>query len=366
VRDLHRRDAVSRGSRGGRAVAVVLAGLLAAAAAARADDDVSNFQLMRPIWSLGFGDAGWLFDYRGAEKRAIVAVFPLAMVGAKDDQGARESDATTRLTRAIPLYVAERLFLETTCDVPMNMLVVRNQGPLVTADAPGRDALVRAAGDPAPAVLVSGTLARDVIPLVRVTLEVQTPDGRRSTVVTRVGDEPTLDFLQEIVDAAIGFVVDAKFCERTKLPAALERPPATHVAPYVGALGQLLTQTLADGRVVPVSSLWNEVGMMAWYERLRTELPSLLAPRLIELRGVLLSQSYGGTEYAARLPLVLAELEQADTAGNAVGRLAPLVYAKAGRGDACEAAKSRLAADKEPSYAKWLAGVQCRPQTQAR
>lgn len=335
--------------------------------AARADDEVSNFQLMRPVWSLGFGDASWLFDYRGQEKHATVAVFPLAMTGAKDDRTFGENDATTRLTRAIPLYVAERLFLETTCDVPVNMLVVLGRGPFVSGEPLSREALLRAAGSPTPTVLVSGSLAREDIPLVRVTLEVQTPDGRRTTVATRIGDEPTLDFVHELVDATIGFVLDAKLCQRTRVPAALERPPASHLAPYVGGLGQLLWQTFAEGHVLPVSSLWSEVGMMAWYERLRTELPTLLAPRLIELRGVLLSQSYGGTEYAARLPLVMAELEQADTAGNAVGRLAPFVYARAGRADACETAKTRLGADKDPAFAKWLAAVQCRPaQIQAR
>jgi hypothetical protein len=332
-----------------------------------ADEEVSNFQLMRPVWALGFADAGWLFEYRGQEKHATAAVFPLAMTGAKDDKTYRESDTTARLTRAIPLYVAERLFLETTCDVPVNMLVVNGVGPLVSAEPLARDALIRIAGSPTPTVLVSGALAREDIPLVRVTLEVQTPDGRRSTVATRVGDEPTLDFVHELVDAVIGFVVDAKLCERTRVPSSLERPPASHVAPYVGALGQLLSQTFAEGRVMPVSSLWSEVGMMAWYERLRTELPTLLAPRLIELRGVLLSQSYGGTEFAGRLPLVMAELEQADTAGDAVGRLAPLVYAKAGKPDACETAKTRLAADRDPAFSKWLSTVQCRPsQIQAR
>src|SRR5262249_35652457 len=148
---------------------------------------------------------------------------------------------------------------------------------------------------------------------------------------------------------------------------AFDRTPVSHVSPYVGALGQLLSQTFAESKVLPVSSLWSEVGMMAWYERLRTELPNLLAPRLIELRGVLLSQSYGGTEYAARLPLVMSELEQADTAGDAVGRLAPLVYAKAGRPDACETAKTRLANDHDPAFTKWLGTVQCRgTQIQAR
>jgi hypothetical protein len=334
---------------------------------ARAEDEVSNFQLMRPVWALGFSDAAWLFEYRGQEKHATVAVFPLSMAGAKDDKAYRESDTTARLTRAIPLYVAERLFVETTCDVPVNMLVIQGHGPLVSPEPLARDALLRAVGSPTPTVLVSGSLGREDIPLVKVTLEVQTPDGRRSTVVTRIGDEPTLDFVHEMVDAVIGFVVDARLCQRTRVPSSLERPPASHIAPYVGALGQLLSQTFAEGKVMPVGSLWNEVGMMAWYERLRTELPNLLAPRLIELRGVLLSQSYGGTEYSARLPLVMAELEQADTAGDAVGRLAPLVYAKAGKPDACETAKTRLAADKDPSFAKWLATVQCRgSQIQAR
>lgn len=352
---------------GGRLAAALVLAAVGLARPAAALAEVSNFQLMRPVWALGFADAGWLFEYRGQEKHATVAVFPLAMAGAKEDQVYRETDATARLTRAIPLYVAERLYLETTCDVPVNMLVVRDQGPLVSAEAPSREALLRAAGDPMPAVVVSGVLAREQVPLVRASLEIQTADGRRSTVVTRIGDEPTLDFLHEIVDAAIGFVVDAHLCQRTKVPAALERPPVTHVAPYVGALGQLFSQTLAEGRIVPVSSLWSEVGMMAWYGRLRTELPTLLAPRLMELRGVLLSQSYGGTEFSSRLPLVLAELEQADTAGNAVGRLAPLVYARAGKPDACEAAKTRLAVDKDPAYAKWLAAVDCRPgQLQAR
>jgi hypothetical protein len=355
-----------RGRRGGRGVATaVLWVALGAAASHASDQEISIFQLMRPVWALGFADAGWLFDYRGQEKHATVAVFPLALANAKD--GYPENDTTTRLTRAVPLYVAERLFLETTCDVPVNMLVVENQGPIVSTEPLARDALVRVAGSPTPAVLVGGTLAREPVPLVRVTLEVQTPDGRRATTITRIGDEPTLDFLHEMVDAAIGFVVDARLCQRTRVPPYLERPPASHVAPYVGALGQLLQQTFAEGRVLPVSSLWSEVGMMAWYERLRTELPSLLAPRLVQLRGVLLSQSYGGTEFGARLPLVLADLEQADTAGNAVGRLAPLVYARAGKPDACETAKARLAADKDPAFARWLATVDCRPsQYQAR
>lgn len=358
------RRPAARGRRG-VAAAVVAVGLVVVGAARAADDNLSNFQLMRPVWALGFADASWLFDFRGQEKHATVAVFPLALGGARE--GYQEHDTTTRLTRGIPLYVAERLFLETTCDVPVNMLVVAGQGPVVPPEPPGRDALVRIAGPPAPAVLVSGSLARETVPLVRVTLEIQTPDGRRSTIVSRTGDEPTLDFLGEVVDAVIGFVIDARLCQRTRVPAALDRPPASHVAPYVGALGQLMSQTFAEGHILPVSSLWSEVGMMAWYERLRSELPSLLSPRLIQLRGVLLSQSYGGTEYGARLPLVLAELEQADTAGNAVGRLAPLVYARAGKPDACETAKTRLAADKDPAFARWLATVNCRPsQIQAR
>jgi len=359
---------VTRGVASGIGRVLGVCALIAvAASAAVADDEVSNFQLMRPVWALGFSDAAWLFDYRGQEKHATVAVFPLAMSGAKDDKSYRESDTTARLTRAIPLYVAERLFLETTCDVPVNMLVVPGQGPLVASEPPARDMLLRAAGSPSPSVLVSGTLAREDIPLVRVSLEVQTPDGRRSTIVTRVGDEPTLDFVNELVDATIGFVIDAKLCQHTRVPPSLERPPASHVAPYVGALAQLLSQTFAEGKIVPVSSLWSEVGMMAWYERLRSELPKLLAPRLIELRGVLLSQSYGGTEFAARLPMVMSELEQADTAGDAVGRLSPLVYAKAGRPDQCESAKTRLATDRDPAFVKWLAGVQCRTsQVQAR
>lgn len=349
----------------GRGVAAAVLWVALGVVPALAEDEVSNFQLMRPVWALGFADAGWLFDYRGQEKHATVAVFPLALANSKDSY--QENDTTTRLTRAVPLYVAERLFLETTCDVPVNVPVVANQGPLVSQEPLPRDALVRVAGSPTPTVLISGALGREPVPLVRVTLEVQTPDGRRSTVITRIGDEPTLDFLHEIVDATISFVVDARLCQRTRVPHSLERPPASHVAPYVGALGQLLSQTFAEGRVLPVSSLWSEVGMMAWYERLRTELPNLLAPRLIQLRGVLLSQSYGGTEYGARLPLVLADLEQADTAGNAVGRLAPLVYAKAGKPDACETAKTRLAADKDPAFTKWLGTVNCRPsQYQAR
>ena len=45
----------------------------------------------------------------------------------------------------------------------------------------------------------------------------------------------------------------------------------------------------------------------------------------------------------------------------------PLVYAKAGKPDQCETAKTRLVADKDPSFTKWLAGVQCRGgQVQAR
>jgi hypothetical protein len=316
---------------------------------------------MRPVWALGFGDAGWLFAHRGAEKRATVAVFPLALKGTKDDgTDVGHESGEARLTRAIPLYLAERLFVETTCDAPMNVLVVPNQGPLVTGDPLGREALLRAAGDPMPSALVYGTLAREEVPRVRATLEITSPDGRRSDTLVRVGDEVTLDFVDELADAVISFAVDGKLCERVKAPEPLARPPATHTAPYVGAIGQLLAQALAESHVIPVSSLWDEVGMLAWYERLRTEVPALLAPRLIQLRGLLLSKSYGGKEAEARLPLALAELEQADAAGELIARLSPVVFAKAGKPEACEAAKARLGTEKDAAYAKWLGAVQCR------
>ena len=346
---------------GARALLAALLLIGVGAAPACADEDVSNFQLMRPVWALGFADAGWLFDYRGQEKHATVAVFPLAMTGRRTTRPIARA-TRRRGSRAIPLYVAERLFLETTCDVPVNMLVVNGQGPLVSGDALTREALVRIAGSPTPTVLVSGTLAREEVPMIRVTIEVQTPDGRRTTTATRIGDEPTLDFVHELVDAVVGFVIDAKLCQRTRVPTSLDRPRRRASRPARGR-ARNCSRDVRRSKVMPVKLALERVGMMACTSAShRAAEPA--TPRLIGC-GRAPEPVVRRRRFAA--PCRVMSGSSSRHGGRRGRAAAPFVYAKAGKPEACETAKTRLAADKDPNFSKWLAGVQCRPsQIQAR
>lgn len=75
----------------------------------KAEPKVGLYRLDRPIWYAGLEDPAWLLPPKGVDARHVL-LFTLAL-GAGDRLPAGREDEVGRLTRALPLWLAEQLWL---------------------------------------------------------------------------------------------------------------------------------------------------------------------------------------------------------------------------------------------------------------
>lgn len=75
----------------------------------KAEPRVSLYRFDRPIWYAGLEDPAWLVPAKGADARHVL-LFPLALGGGDPLPAGREDDIG-RLTRALPLWFAEQLWI---------------------------------------------------------------------------------------------------------------------------------------------------------------------------------------------------------------------------------------------------------------
>lgn len=325
---------------------------------------VTVIHLDRPIWLLGLGDAQWLFKFRAQANGAKVSVFPLANVSPSDLQEPTQQreDEIGRATRSLALFLSERIFAETTCRSSAEVPVVQGAGPVVSGKEWPVESLVTASKEASPAVIISGAVERRYAGArSRVTIEVWDAASQKletSLEDVRYFEQPNSGALA-LTERVVQYLVRSSRCERLHAPSGWDRPSENLVGPYLDALGQLLPQALAENGVVPASSIWGEVDMLAWYSTLRQHMPSSVPARLIYVRGILMSKAYGGSAYSQFQSDLFSEASTVTHPPNEVARLAPLIFARFGEDERCKSSKLVLSKGADESFASWLGRVQC-------
>ena len=104
--------------------------------------------------------------------------------------------------------------------------------------------------------------------------------------------------------------------------------------------------------------------MLNWYSQLAETMHSSLPAHLIWLRGILLSQSYGGEAHQSYVPVLLDYLASYQEPSNPMFRLSPLIYAKLGRVDACQTRLEQLVTQTDVEFLKWLRKIDCKTSSQ--
>ncbi len=319
--------------------------------------------LDRPIWLLGLNDPSWLFDFRKDSAGAKIALVPLADEASnfKVAEEQREN-SVGRMTRALPLFIAERIFLETNCRVTTNILLVRGVGPVVAGKRSSIDALLQSPRDQKPDVIIQGAIVRAETESKRL-VQVDLWDAIQERIEINSGyvsDAATLgsgagDLAKEIID----HLVTSGRCKRVNPPLSWDSPSRDLIDAYVAALGQLLIQSLAENKFANAESIWGEPDMLAWYEHLGALMPNSTPVRLIRIRGVLMSRRYGGQGWKAAADPVVNDMARTPGGTDDIYRLSPLVLSRLGREDECRARKADLATSREPAYTAWLGRIVC-------
>jgi tetratricopeptide (TPR) repeat protein len=318
--------------------------------------EIVTLSLSAPLWTRGMDEPDWLLPAARREAPVVaLATFSSEVVPARQAQ-IQAADAPGRLTRALPLFVAEALQLKYGLRVHCSILVAKGAGPVVMGSALDPQTLEAILPDASgPQLLVNGRVL---------------PGGVRLDLWERGqgGTPETLSVEAPLVDpgrlaAAVERALGEALARRRILPAVEEvgalyrEPPAELLARYVSALEQLLYQILVANGHAPADSLFNERGFFETYFGLAEDWPDPPdAVRLIAISGVLAGARYGSAILPPYKKLVLDWIDLAPP-GSAIDRLAPVLLRRLGeeRRRASWAARRRPAAG--AAYATWLERV---------
>jgi len=135
--------------------------------------NISALSLEVPIWANGLNNAKWLFS-DGKEDSKKIGFFNLSARKANMPKEAitQREDDIGRTSRSLPLYLAERINVETDCSATNYIFVVQGAGPVLSGEEWGFESLKDIAIKNDLAIVVFGHYEKDYLDL-RSTLKVE-------------------------------------------------------------------------------------------------------------------------------------------------------------------------------------------------
>lgn len=324
--------------------------------------EIETLALGGPIWHYGLNGADWLFTQKleGAQELGFFALSKI-VDGAERAESQREDDVG-RLSRAIPMYLAEAAHYWSDYATTFYVQVVEGGGPVVS----GCEADGNALFDIVPAEMkyfVTGTIGctgagEELESQLSLTLwdcTTRTGHAIGSGKAGRAGLGELVLSLEQTLLLRAGL-------QRTRpLDAFYVRPTADVMPEYLDELGQALILTLVGSAHTPKSALWGERTMLDWPLTMALRWPTVEVPRLMYLSGLGKAFAYGSDVLSEYKERSLALLREAEQAGSPAARLAPLIWKIFGMQEALQAHIQRLPADTVPGYRAWLGRVSEQP-----
>ncbi|MFZ5896616.1 MAG: tetratricopeptide repeat protein [Myxococcota bacterium] len=332
---------------------------LAAASLPQSHDkepEIAALVLRAPLWTRGFSDPEWLWPARPASAPRISFV-PLSDASKQGETvESHVVDQAGRVTRALPLYLAEVFHARFDVNASCLVFVAKGHGPVVFRgdNEPASLAHLVPASE-GPRVLVTGSVGARGVALKLWDLDAQSSLGE----IELDGALEDLGALAEGLETRIGSLLEARGWLRSAPPPEYYRlPMASLRGAYIAAVEQLLYQVLAANELVPPESLWNERGMFESYMALADAFgaPACNAD-LFAISGVTAASQYGSPVREPYQRIVLEWLERAEP-GSLLDRLAPAVYKRLNEEARLASWLQRAQPSPDSAYAAWLARIQ--------
>lgn len=337
--------------------------LLVLSSQALADETpkISVLSLDVPIWASGLNNAEWLLPDR-QEDATKIGFFNLSAkkTNMPKEPVTQKEDDIGRTSRSLPLYLAERINVETGCSAINYIFVVEGAGPVLSGGEWDFVSLKDIAIENNLDIIVFGHYEKDYLDL-RSKLKIQVWDVKKEKEMFSIVEQ-TLFSEPSSVAAKIPPVFKEKLQSKSnckyKNSDAYPSPNPNILPHYLDGLGQLLAQTLADNEIVPGNTIWGELQMIEWYRSLWQHMPESDANRLMFAKGLIASKRYGGKAHEEYSINFRDFLELNFGVHDTLSKLSPLFYSEFGFKDECARAKSRLSEIKG-NYNKWLLSIDC-------
>lgn len=320
--------------------------------------EINTLALSQPIWQYGLCKADWLFAQK-PDEADILGFFVLSKTDddATPSESQREDDLG-RLTRAIPLYLAEAAHYWSDYAVLCYIQVATGIGPVVstqTFDGHGLFDLV----PPEMKYFVTGEIGCEGEGEQRqwqLTLKLW-DCTQRTLCSTESGMVAQSELGALVLNLEQRLLVKIGSMNAQPLDAFYSRPSDEAMGIYLGELGQAFMLTLVANQQVPRSALWGERTMLEWPLNMALQWPQAHVLKLMYFSGLGKAFDYQSEvldEYKKR---TLELLRNATQENGPAAQLAPLVWKIFGMEDEFRAHQQNVPAQVGPAYTEWLTRV---------
>ena len=316
---------------------------------------IAGLPLPRPIWMSGFQHPDWLLPPRTGPQTRVV-VFALADLTSGREAREEHFTPTGRLTRGVPLYLAEALLHQTTVASTAVMPFVPGGGPVVAGQAWPLESIRRASPSDEPAeIILTGVVMADAAGHA-VQLTVFDASSGSELRTLRIGFDPAQPSLPlRVADGVIEALIALGLTQRASDHGVFESPPPEWQDWYMSALEQLLAQVATVNGLTNPASLYNERGFFETYFGLADELPQRAVPKLMAACGVLAGIGYGSPVVDPYRRALRQMVDRETELASPLRRLSPLIYRRLGDEAAAAAALAVLRGIPDERYRAWLA-----------
>lgn len=320
--------------------------------------DIGTLSLTQPIWHYGLCKADWLFEQKPDDAQNI-GFFALAkmMDGTAGPESQREDDLG-RLTRAIPLYLAEAAHYWSNYATTCYFQIVKGGGPVVSGQGFDGNVLFDMV-PPTMRYFVSGEIGcsgEDKQRQWQISLSLW-DCAARVKQACESGQAAEAELGALILNLEQRLLAHVGLRREQPLDVFYLRPSAEAMPVYLTELGQAFTLTLVANEWMPRSVIWGERSMLDWPLNMALHWPSVAIPKLMYISGLSKAFDYKSEVLGEYKERSLELLREAERANSPAFRLAPLVWKIFGMHEEFNGHRQNLPAGTSEAYREWLERV---------
>ncbi|MEK8085161.1 hypothetical protein WNB94_01975 [Aquabacterium sp. A3] len=316
---------------------------------------IDTIALNQPIWQYGLSNPDWFFAQKD-ESAPGIGFFALSkIVDAASTAEEQREDDVGRLTRAIPLYLAEAAHYWSDYTSSCYFQIVEGGGPVVSGAAVDGNPLF----DIVPSEMkyfvtgeISGT-AEGADAEWRVSLHLwncstRTKQATESGAAKQSELGALVLSLEERLLLMVGLAREQAFDE------FYLRPTPEVIGLYLTELGQAFMLTLLANNMVPKDRMWGERAMLDWPLNMALQWPGVDVLKVMYISGLGKAVGYQSDVLPEYKERSLQLLRDASAVQSPAARLAPIVWKAFGMSDDLQAHVQSLPHDTHPAYVAWL------------
>ena len=294
--------------------------------------EIAQLTFELPIWMYGLRDPEWLFTHKPTDASKVLFLMLGKVIHGNQQAENQREDEIGRLSRAIPLYLAESAYEWTRLHAQSLVPVVTGGGPALFGaqdEAGERETAIKLAAFAE--LVVQGSIddAGDRWQIVLSVRETSTGQSvaREELETDRNGLEAGVLDLEARV---LGHLDTTQMQPHDRI---YVRPRLEQMQPYLNALAQSLMLGLVANEILPKQAMWGERNMLEWPLTMTLRWPDLETANAMYLSGISHAARYRSDVLGEFEERSFALLREMRAQSSPVADLSPLVLHAFGRTD---------------------------------